>query len=89
MVERPILSARGAGGVDPDRARSIRKHCEVRLGQMKSIRSDYEDEIRQIARFAQPARSRFLHNTKDQNNGRRRVWNKTLSDPTGSKPSAR
>lgn len=50
---------------------------------MKSIRSDYEDEIRQIARFAQPARSRFLHSTKDQNNGRRRVWNKTLSDPHG------
>jgi hypothetical protein len=50
---------------------------------MKSVRSDYEDEIKQIARFAQPARSRFLHNAKDQNNGRRRVWNKTLSDPHG------
>lgn len=69
----------------PDRGtdQSIRKHCEMRLGQMKNVRTDYEAEAEQIARFAQPARSRFLHSTKDQNGGRRRMWNKTLFDPHG------
>ena len=61
----------------------IRSHCEQRLALMKSIRTDYEAETEQIARFAQPARSRFLRNSKDQNGGRRRMWNKTLFDPHG------
>ncbi|WP_179504355.1 MULTISPECIES: portal protein [unclassified Sphingomonas] len=84
MADRPILSARGqAGPLDDERSRAIRKHCELRLGQLKSIRSDYEQEAEQIARFAQPARSRFLSNSKDQNSGRRRQWNRTLFDPHG------
>ncbi|PTR05677.1 MULTISPECIES: portal protein [unclassified Novosphingobium] len=84
MADRPILSTRGqAGPLVDERSRAIRKHCEMRLGQLKSIRSDYEQEAEQIARFAQPARSRFLSNSKDQNSGRRRQWNKTLFDPHG------
>ena len=61
----------------------IRSHCEARLALMKSVRTDYESEAEQIARFAQPARSRFLRGSKDQNGGRRRMWNKTLFDPHG------
>lgn len=61
----------------------IRSHCEDRLGLMKSVRADYEGEAEAIARFAQPARSRFLRGTKDQNGGRRRQWNRTLFDPHG------
>lgn len=61
----------------------IRSHCEDRLGQMKPVRTDYEAEAEQIARFAQPARSRFLRGTKDQNGARRRQWNRTLFDPHG------
>lgn len=62
---------------------NIRSHCEQRLAVMKSVRTDYEAEAEQIARFAQPARSRFLRNAKDQNGGRRRQWNRTLFDPHG------
>ncbi|KUR79475.1 phage tail protein [Novosphingobium sp. FSW06-99] len=50
---------------------------------MKNVRADYESEAEQIARFAQPARSRFLRGSKDQNGGRRRMWNRTLFDPRG------
>jgi hypothetical protein len=69
----------------PDRSpdADIRKHCEMRLGMLKSVRVDYEAEAEQIARFAQPARSRFLHNSKDKNGPRRRRWNSTLFDPHG------
>ena len=81
MADKPVLSLKAKP--DQDRARAIREHCERRLGQMKTIRSDYEAEAQQIARFAQPARSRFLSNSKDQNGGKRRQWNKTLSDPHG------
>jgi hypothetical protein len=62
---------------------SIRRHCEDRLALMKSVRTDYEAEAEQIARFAQPARSRFLRNARDHNGARRRQWNRTLFDPHG------
>lgn len=61
---------------------SLREHCERRLSSLKAVRTDYEDEWRQIAKFAQPSRSRFLAN--DQNKGgQRRLWNKRLFDPHG------
>ncbi len=66
--------------VDP---KSIRAHCEARLAGMKSVRQDYEAEAEQIARFAQPARSRFLAGGKDRSGARRRQWNRTLFDPHG------
>jgi hypothetical protein len=50
---------------------------------MKSVRQDYEAEAEQIARFAQPARSRFLASSKDRSGARRRQWNRTLFDPHG------
>jgi len=62
---------------------TLRSHCEQRLALMKNVRADYESEAEQIARFAQPARSRFLHGSKDKNGGRRRMWNRTLFDPHG------
>lgn len=61
---------------------SIRQDCETRLSGMKSIRSDYESEVRDIARFAQPARSRFLATEKNKG-GRRRQANNRLLDPHG------
>ena len=63
--------------------KSIRAHCEARLAVMKSVRQDYEAEAEQIARFAQPARSRFLASGKDRSGARRRQWNRTLFDPHG------
>nr|WP_054590488.1 portal protein [Sphingopyxis macrogoltabida] len=49
---------------------------------MKTIRQDYEAEVRDIARFAQPARSRFL--ATERNKGiRRRQANNRLLDPHG------
>lgn len=50
---------------------------------LKNIRTDYEDEWRDIARFAQPARSRFLTTQKDKNGSLRRTRNKALFDPHG------
>lgn len=61
---------------------TLREHCERRLNSMRSVRSDYEDEWREIARFAQPARSRFLSGSKDKG-GTRRLQNKRLFDPHG------
>lgn len=61
----------------------IRKACVRRLSDLKNVRIDYEAEVEQIARFAQPARSRFLRNTKDKTGPRRRVWNAKLFDPHG------
>lgn len=61
---------------------SIRQDCETRLSGMKSIRADYESEVRDIARFAQPARSRFLATEKNKG-GRRRQANNRLLDPHG------
>ena len=49
---------------------------------MKSVRADYESEVRDIARFAQPARSRFLATEKNKG-GRRRQANNRLLDPHG------
>lgn len=61
---------------------SIRQDCETRLSGMKSIRADYEAEVRDIARFAQPARSRFLA-TERNKGGKRRQANSRLLDPHG------
>lgn len=61
---------------------TLREHCERRLASMKALRSDYDDEWRQIARFAQPSRSRFLA-TETNRGGQRRFWNKRLFDPHG------
>lgn len=51
-------------------ALSVRERCEKRLLGLKSTRLPYEDEWREIARFAQPSRSRFL-NTEVNKNFRR------------------
>lgn len=61
---------------------SIRQDCETRLSGMKSVRADYESEVRDIARFAQPSRSRFLATEKNKG-GRRRQANNRLLDPHG------
>jgi len=63
--------------------RALRAHCEARLADMKPVRHDYEAEVEQIARFAQPARSRFLSGGRDRSGARRRQWNRTLFDPHG------
>ena len=61
---------------------STRELCERRLEGMKRIRSDYETEWQNIARFAQPARSRFLSADKDKGT-KRRQYNSKLLDPHG------
>lgn len=61
---------------------SIRQRCDTRLSSMKLIRTDYETEWDQIARFAQPARSRFLGSDKNRGT-KRRVANSRLLDPHG------
>jgi hypothetical protein len=61
---------------------TLREHCERRLDSLKPVRHDYEDEWRQIARFAQPSRSRFLATDRDKG-GQRRLWNKRMFDPHG------
>lgn len=61
---------------------TLREKCERRLEGMKTIRTDYEDEWSDIARFAQPARSRFLTTEKDKGT-KRRSRNKRLLDPHG------
>lgn len=61
---------------------TLREHCEVRLQALKNIRSDFEPEYREIARFAQPARTRFLSSDKDKGT-KRRIRNSRLFDPHG------
>lgn len=63
-------------------ALTLREHCERRQQSMKAVRTDYESEWRDIARFAQPGRSRFLATERDKGNARRQ-WNKRLFDPHG------
>ena len=41
-------------------AQTIREKCERRLQGLKKVRTPYEEEWREIARYAQPSRSRFL-----------------------------
>jgi hypothetical protein len=54
---------------------SIRQDCETRLAGMKSVRCDYEGEWRDIARFCQPARSRFLNSDTNKNKRQRnKIW---------------
>lgn len=61
---------------------SLREHCEIRLRALKALRSDYETEWRDIARFAQPARTRFLSTDRDKGT-KRRIRNNRLFDPHG------
>lgn len=61
---------------------SVRSQCETRLKGMQIIRTDYEPEWREIARFAQPARSRFLSRETNKG-GKRRFRNATLRDEHG------
>lgn len=63
-------------------ALSLREKCERRLAGMKAVRQDYESEWKDIARFAQPARSRFLATEKDKG-ALRRSRNKRLLDSHG------
>lgn len=49
---------------------------------MHNVREDYEQEWRNISRFAQPARSRFL-GTKADKGEKRRFWNNRLKDSHG------
>lgn len=58
------------------------EHCGLRLQAMKSVRTDYEAEWIDIAKFAQPARTRFLSSDKDKG-GKRRIRNNRLFDPHG------
>ncbi|NOW44155.1 hypothetical protein FHW96_000282 [Novosphingobium sp. SG751A] len=68
--------------MDQAKAQTLRQSLQTQLEGMKSIRTDYEGEWNDIARFAQPARSRFLTNARDRG-GRRRIRNNRLLDPKG------
>jgi len=57
---------------------SLRESCETRLAGMKTVRQDYEPDYKDIARFAQPARSRFLNS--DTNKNRRLRNGKMLNE---------
>lgn len=61
---------------------SLRDHCSLRLQSMKTIRTDFEPEWQDIAKFAQPARSRFLATSRDKGT-QRRIRNNRLFDPHG------
>lgn len=63
-------------------AETLRERMDRRLNGMKTIRTDYEGEWNDIARFAQPARSRFLSTQKDKGSARRQRNNRLL-DPHG------
>lgn len=63
-------------------AETLREQLDRRLTSLKAVRQDYEDEWRDIARFAQPARSRFLTSSKDKGTIRRQR-NSRLLDPHG------
>jgi len=63
-------------------AETLRERMDRRLNGMKTIRADYEGEWNDIARFAQPARSRFLSTQKDKGSARRQRNNRLL-DPHG------
>lgn len=62
--------------------KDLRDKLDRRLTGMKQIRTDYETEWKDIARFAQPARSRFLA-TDANKGGRRRQSNRKLLDSHG------
>ena len=71
---------------------SLRQKCENRLDALKSLRTDYEEEWFDIARLAQPFRSRFLTGSRNGRSGSRtgkadrttrRNWNSKLLDPHG------
>jgi hypothetical protein len=48
-------------------AETLREHCEKRLNGLKAIRQPYEAEWKEIARFTQPSRSRFLSSETNRN----------------------
>ncbi|WP_245654105.1 portal protein [Novosphingobium rosa] len=63
-------------------AMTLREQVQIRLDGMKNVRIDIEEECREIARFAQPARTRFMASDKDKGTARR-IRNKRLLDPHG------
>lgn len=70
---------------------SLRQKVEDRLQALKPLRTDYEPEWYDIARLAQPSRSRFLHGSKGRQSkaerAMRRHWNGKLQDPHGIEAS--
>jgi hypothetical protein len=58
-------------------ALTLREMCEKTLGGLKAARQPYEDEWRQIARLAQPSRSKHLDSAKGMRFNRinRQVYN--------------
>lgn len=56
---------------------TLRERCSKRLAGLKTLRDPYEADWREIARHAQPARSRWLNNEKNKNT---RQTNKNIYD---------
>jgi hypothetical protein len=52
---------------------TLKERCTRRLEGMKRLRTSYEEDAKEIARYAMPARSRFL---STQTNGGRQRNNK-------------
>ena len=50
---------------------TLKERCNRRLGALKGARQPYEDEWREIARYAQPSHSRFLNAEQNRNFKRR------------------
>ncbi|SNT15603.1 Bacteriophage head to tail connecting protein [Sphingomonas laterariae] len=48
-------------------ALTLRERCQKRLTGMQSVRQPYEADWKEIARHAQPARSRFLNSDTNRN----------------------
>lgn len=56
---------------------TLRERCSKRLAGLKTLREPYESDWREIARHAQPARSRWLNTEKNKNT---RQTNKNIYD---------
>ena len=48
-------------------ALTLKERCNRRLAALKAARLPFEDEWREIARYAQPSRSRFLNSEANRN----------------------
>ena len=48
-------------------ALTLKQRCNRRLSALKAARLPYEDEWKEIARYAQPSRSRFLNSEQNRN----------------------
>lgn len=62
---------------------AMRDYAERRRASLAGERADYEKEYRDISRFAQPARSRFLGDSRSNANAKRRMANSKLLDSYG------